>query len=172
LAKRLLPASLVGLPFGYAVFNHLSERSLRIVLGVGVGLAVGALARGLDLAQLGPRMDWMLGFTSGVLNTAISTSGPPLVFDLQARRLEPAPFRETINYVFFYRGCVGLAIFALGNEIHGEELITGAFSIPALLVGLAVGFPLRNFFPAGRFRKLMLALLLAGAAAAVWKAVA
>ncbi|MEO7398086.1 MAG: sulfite exporter TauE/SafE family protein, partial [Ilumatobacteraceae bacterium] len=170
LARRLSLASITGLPVGYVIFELVSDRSLRIALGVGVVVAVAMLSRGLNLAHLGPRIDWSLGFVSGVLNTSISTSGPPLVFDLQARRLAPEAFRATINCVFLVSGCVGLAIFAIGGKIQFDELRAGAAAAPSLALGLAVGLPLRRRFSPERFRTLVMVLLVAGAVAAVLKA--
>ena len=170
LANRLLIACIVGLPFGYAIYALVNDRVLRFTLGAGVIVAVAALARGVNLAHLGPRMDWALGFTSGVLNTSISTSGPPLVFDLQARKLGPEAFTATINYVFLVSGMIGLCLFAAGGKVHGHELIAGAFAVPALGVGMLAGLQLRKLVSPERFRVLVLVLLVAGAVAAVAKA--
>jgi len=170
LGNRLLAASIVGLPIGYLVYALVSDHVLRIALGVGVVAAVAALARGLNLAHLGPRIDWLLGFLSGVLNTSISTSGPPLVFDLQARKLGPDQFRGTINYIFLLSGSLGLVLFVAGGKVHVHELRAGLIAAPALGLGMWVGLPLRRRFSPERFRTLVLILLLAGAAGAVAKA--
>jgi uncharacterized membrane protein YfcA len=170
LANRLLLASILGLPFGYVIYDLVSDGALRIALGVGVIGAVATLARGVDLTHVGPRMDWTLGFASGVLNTSISTSGPPLVFDLQSRRLAPEPFRATINYIFLISGSIGLAIFAVGGKVQVHELRAGLIAAPALGLGLLAGLPLRRRFSPERFRVLVLVLLVAGAVAAVAKA--
>ena len=170
LAKRLCLASIVGLPFGYAIYASVSDSALRIALGIAVVIAVVALSRGLNLTHIGVSMDWVLGFLSGVLNSSISTSGPPLVFDLQARHLAPTTFRATIQYIFLVSGTVGLVIFAVGGKIDQEVLVAGLISVPALFLGLAAGVPLRSRFSPERFRVLVLVLLLAGAAATVSKA--
>lgn len=170
LANRLTLASMVGLPLGYVIFEVVSDSALRIALGVGVLVAVIMLSRGLNLAHLGPRMDWGLGFVSGVLNTSISTSGPPLVFDLQARKLGPEAFRATINYIFLISGSVGLVIFAAGGKIHGDEIRAGAVAAPALALGLFAGMPLRKRFSPDRFRVLVIVLMVSGALATVAKA--
>ena len=170
LANRLSLACVLGLPLGFVVFEFVGDRALRIVLGVGVVLAVVMLSRGLNLAHLGPRLDWGLGFISGVLNTSISTSGPPLVFDLQARKLPPEEFRATINYIFLISGSVGLVVFAVGGKIQANEIQAGAIATPALALGLLAGMPLRKRFPPERFRLLVIWLLIVGAVAAVAKA--
>ena len=170
LANRLTCACLLGLPLGYVVFELVGDGALRVGLGVGVLVAVALLSRGLDLAHFGPRMDWVLGFVSGVLNTSISTSGPPLVFDLQARKLAPDAFRGTLNFVFLLSGAAGLVVFGVGGKIHSGELVASAVALPALAVGLLLGMPLRKRFSPERFRVLVMVLLVASAIAAVAKA--
>jgi uncharacterized protein len=170
LANRLTIASIFGLPFGYAVYALVSDTALRVVLFAGILVAVAVLARGVNLTHVGPGMDWVLGFTSGVLNSSISTSGPPLVFDLQSRKLPPERFRGTINFVFLVSGVLGLAIYAIGGRVHRNELIAAAVAVPALFAGLGIGLPLRKHFSPERFRVLVLVLLLVSAFAAVAKA--
>lgn len=170
IGNRLLIASIVGLPFGYLVYALISDRALRFALGAGVLLAVVALARGLDLAHVGPHMDWAMGFSSGVLNTSISASGPPLVFDLQARNISANAFRGTLNYIFLFSGVIGLGIFAVGGKVHEREVATGLIALPAMGLGLLSGLPMRRRFSPERFRVLVLVLLVAGAVAAVAKA--
>lgn len=169
LAIRLTLACFAGLPVGYVAFEVGGDTALRIALGTGVLIAVALLSRGLDLSHFGPRMDWILGFVSGVLNTSISTSGPPLVFDLQARKLAPEAFRATINFIFLVSGGVGLLIFWAGGKIHAAELQAGAVAVPALAIGLLAGMPLRKRFSPERFRVLVMVLLVASAVAAVSK---
>ena len=170
LANRLLVASILGLPFGYVVFDVVSDSMLRVALGAAVVVAVGLLSRGLDLTHKGPRLDWTLGFVSGVLNTSISTNGPPPVFDLQARKLAPEPFRATINYVFLASGLIGLGVFTVGHKVHVNQWRTGLIGIPALGLGFLIGLPLGKQISSERFRRLVLVLLVAGAVVAAAKA--
>jgi uncharacterized membrane protein YfcA len=170
IANRLLLAAIVGMTLGFLVFDFVSDTVLRVVLGVGVLIAVFLLARGLDLAHLGSGLDFVVGFVSGILNTSLSTNGPPLVFGLQARKLAPEAFRATINYVFVLSNVVAIAIFAIGGRLHVHELWAGLIAAPALGLGLAVGLPVRHRVSPERFRVLVYVLLVAGAIAAVARA--
>ena len=172
LVKRLCAGAFVGMPFGFVVYNIVSDDVLRLVLGGAVLVAVITLASGLDLAHVGPTFDVSAGFLSGVLNTSISTNGPPLVFGLQARHLEPEPFRATLSVVFSICGVVGMALFAGGGKVHVDELIVSAVALPAMIIGLFIGFPLRHRFSPERFRVLVFALLIGAAAASIVKALA
>ncbi|HRE00041.1 MAG TPA: sulfite exporter TauE/SafE family protein [Ilumatobacteraceae bacterium] len=170
LIRRLTLACFIGLPFGYLVYRAVGDTALRIVLGAGVIVAVALLSRGLNLTHVGPGLDWAMGIISGVLSTSISTSGPPLVFDLQARRLDPNVFRATIQAVFLFAGLAGLVLFSVGGDIGRDELAISAAAVPALAAGLLLGFPLRRRVTGDRFRVLVNVLLTVSAVAAVSKA--
>ena len=170
LVKRICAGAIVGMPLGFVVYNVISDRALRLVLGGAVLLAVAALMRGLDLAHVGPSLDVAAGFISGVLNTSISTNGPPLVFGLQARKLDPEPFRATLSVVFAISGVVGMALFIGGGKVGVSELSVSAVALPAMGLGLLIGFPLRDRFSPERFRALVLVLMVCAAIASIVKA--
>ena len=106
-----------------------------------------------------PRLDVTAGFLSGVLNTSLSTNGPPLVFLLQARRLEPDPFRGTLSVIFVISSVAGLTLFAARGYVTGSALVIVAATLPAVLAGLYAGGRIRPRVDAARFRILVLVLL-------------
>jgi hypothetical protein len=165
LARRLLIASAAGMPIGLVAFTTAPEALLRGALGVMVLSATWVLWRGAAVPT-GPRMDWTMGFVSGVLNTSLSTNGPPLVFLLQARGVEPARFRATLYRVFAVMGSVTLALFAASGRIDVDTLVGSAVALPASLGGLLAGWRVRRALPSEKFRGWVLALLaLSGASA-------
>ncbi len=161
LLKRLVPASFLGMPLGLVILNVVSDFSLKLALGISVLVAVVLLARNLNLAHVGPRMDLGLGFVSGVLNTSLSTNGPPLVFDLQARRLPADEFRATISATFALGNIGGLALFIADGKINRTGLHAAAIALPAWALGQALGWPIRKHFHGERFRVMVLVLLAA-----------
>ncbi|MBU6215267.1 MAG: TSUP family transporter, partial [Acidobacteria bacterium] len=96
---------------------------------------------------------------SGVLNTATSTNGPPLVFVLQARKVAPDVFRATLNTVFVFSGLYAAVIFALRGKISFDEVALSAASVPFLIVGSFVGVLIRRHINEERFRLAVLGLL-------------
>ena len=159
LAVRLTLSSFAGLPLGLLLFVLVSDRTLRIGLGVVVLLAVVALAKGFALREDQFVLDWLFGFMSGVLSTSTSTNGPPLVFVLQARKLTPQVFRATINTVFAYANLGALFLFLLSKKITQDNFLVAVISLPALLISLRVGYSLRPRVSAEFFRRLVLALM-------------
>jgi uncharacterized protein len=167
IARRLVLAAYCGMPLGLWVFITVDEDALRLGLGVSVLIAVVLLVAELDLSRAGHSLDYGAGFVSGVLNTSLSTNGPPLVFALQARGLQPDPFRSTINTVFAFCNIVGISLFFLAGKIDRDGLIAAAVALPALLLGQACGYPLRRHVHGERFRRLVLGLLVVAGISAI-----
>ena len=172
LVKRLTLAAFVGMPLGLWILNVVSDRSLRLALGVSVLIATALLVRRINLAHVGNGLDYTAGFLSGVLNTSLSTNGPPLVFDLQARQLPPNPFRATIAAVFACSNVVALALFIGGGKITNDGLQAALIALPAWALGQGLGWPIRKHVDGERFRVMVLILLfIAGTTAIVFAVV-
>lgn len=165
--RRLFVAACAGMPFGLAVFVLVPEHVLRAVLGVTVVAAALVLARGFTLGHASRGADFGLGFVSGVLNTSVSTNGPPLVFLLQARRFEPPAFRGTIARVFFYSNIVSVLLFAAAGKVSGPAAVMSVLSVPVLFVMQWVGTRSAGLVRGDRFRVLVLVLLFLSGISAV-----
>jgi uncharacterized membrane protein YfcA len=167
LVRRLTLAAYCGMPFGLLVFIVVDDRVLRLLLGLAVLVAVVLLALRLNLHHAGPHLDYAAGVVSGVLNTSLSTNGPPLVFALQARRLPPTTFRATISAVFALSNILGLTLFIASGRVTREGVVAATVTIPAMLFGQLLGFPLRKHIHGERFRWLVLFLLTGAAVSAI-----
>lgn len=167
LVRRLTIAAYFGMPFGLLVFIVVDDNVLRLLLGLAVLVAVVLLAMRLNLHHVGPNLDYGAGFISGVLNTSLSTNGPPLVFTLQARQLPAATFRATISAVFALSNILGLTLFIASGKVTHEGIVAATVTIPAMLLGQLLGFPIRKHVHGERFRWLVLVLLAAAAISAI-----
>lgn len=167
LARRLVISAYAGMPLGLLVFVTVDDRVLRLLLGIGVLLAVGLLAADVKLHDRGLALDVGCGFLSGVLSTSISTNGPPLVFALHTRQLAPPAFRSTITTVFALSNGLGLMLFIAAGKVTRDGLVAAGVAVPSLAVGLLLGFPLRRHIHGERFRRLVLVLLVVAAASAI-----
>lgn len=165
--KRMTIAAYAGMPLGLVVLTTVSDTVLRLIIGVAVLVAVVLLAVNVHL-HAGPRTDLGAGFVSGVLNTSVSTNGPPIVYALQARRMEAHHFRATTTAVFALSNVFATTLFVASGKVNRDGLVAAAFAVPSLFVGQALGRPLRRHVHGPRFRLVVLVLLtLAGASAIV-----
>ena len=164
---RLAFGAFVGMPLGLVILNVVSDRNLRLTLGIAVLVATALLARRLSLAHVGPQLDYGAGFVSGVLNTSLSTNGPPLVFALQTRHFEGDRFRATINLTFALSNIVGLSLFVLDGKVTRDGLVAAAIALPAWAAGQALGWPIRKHVHGERFRWVVLTMLFAAGVSAI-----
>ncbi len=169
LAQRMIIAAFFGMPLGLFALNVVPDETLRLILGVAVLIATGLLAARLNFTHVGPSLDFGVGFLSGVLNTSLSTNGPPLVFGLQSRHLEAPAFRATITTVFAFSNIGGLTLFAIDGKLTLDGARAAAVAVPAWVIGQVVAWPIRRHIHGERFRVLVLGLLfLAGASTIVF----
>jgi uncharacterized protein len=167
LAKKLLIGAYAGMPVGFLAFVLATEDTLRLCLGVSVVIAVILLVMRIDLSRASARLDYGLGFVSGMLNTSLSTNGPPLVFDLQVRQLAAAPFRATISAVFAVSNIMALTLFVVFGKVTADGLRASAITIPAMVIGQLLGYPIRKHVHGERFRWLVIVLLVAAATSSI-----
>ena len=172
LVRRLFGAACAGMPLGLAVFVFVPERGLRVMLGVAVVAAATVLARGFEIKRASRNTEIALGFVSGVLNTSVSTNGPPLVFLLHAKRLAPGEFRGTISRVFFYSNVVSAALFAAAGKVNGPSLVMSVVALPVMYTMQWVGARSTARVGPERFRVLVLGLLFLSGVSAVASALA
>jgi uncharacterized membrane protein YfcA len=129
---------------------------------VAVLFGVWMLARGRDMQNAHVSLDWIMGVLSGVLLLATSTNGPPIVFTLQARRLEPDAQRATLNLIFSVTAVFSLLVFALSGKINSDELYVALIATPIMLLGVYAGIVLRKHINAVAFGRMVLILLTLG----------
>jgi len=167
-ANRLFAGACLGMPLGLAVFVFVSDSVLRATVGAVVIVAASLLGRGLTLPHASRRDEFLLGAVSGVLNTSVSTNGPPLVFLLQARGYEPARFRGTISRVFVYSNAVSLTLFVAAGKVERGPAVVAAVCLPVVALAQYAGSRVVHRVQGGSFRVLVLSLLyLSGIAAIV-----
>ncbi len=171
-ASRLVAAGFVGMPLGLLLLDRVADDVLRLVIGGVVILLATLLATGFQLRRPAPQLDLACGFVSGVLSTSTGTSGPPLVFGLQARRLEADAFRSTLAAVFVITGVVSNAVFVAAGKVTRDRLLAGAVGMPFVLAGVWLGRRLAARTKPSAWRRIVLGLLYLSAASAIASALA
>jgi uncharacterized membrane protein YfcA len=152
--------SYAGMPFGLFLFNVVSERALRMGLGVVVLAATILIVRRFQIPPHARGYDWVLGFISGVLNTSTSTNGPPLVFLLKSRAMEPNTFRATLNTVFSIANIGALILFFGSGKMNHHNVIGALVALPALAVTLRIGYAMRRHVREEMFTTLVAGLMM------------
>jgi uncharacterized membrane protein YfcA len=158
-AGRMLVGAVIGAPLGLVVLSVTTGRQLRFALAGVIFAFLVLTMRGFAIHRAGRAVDLGAGTVAGVLNTSLSTNGPPIVMALHARGMEPDPFRATIATVFTGSNVIAVTLFAATGRYDVDALVVFAVSLPALGLGYLVGARQRTRFDPIAFRRLVLRLL-------------
>lgn len=156
---RLFIGGLIGMPFGLALLVVLPERWIGIGIAAVVLAAVASIAVGREPERVPSWADFLAGVGTGVLNTSVGVSGPPVVTALHGHRLQKARFRATAAALFGLNGVVALLLFAATGKVTGAVVATAVVTAWAWPVGWWVGDALHHRFSEDRFRSFVLVLL-------------
>jgi len=142
-AKRLSIGAVVAMPLGVVLLISAPSVVLRLLLGIVTIAAALWMLFGHEEPEndhvASASLGYVAGAISGVLNTALSTNGPPLVVYLRHRGLSTEAFRSTISVVFTISNCVGLIFLGLGGAIHKQALVLALLAAPCNVVGWLMG---------------------------------
>jgi uncharacterized protein len=142
--RRLVPllaAALPGLAAGVVLVVALDKQTLQVAVGVAV-IAAGlwqlrSRARGKQrVRQLPAAASLAVGFTSGMLTTSLTVSGPPIVLWLEAHGVPPAEFRSTLAASFLALGVAAGLVLLMAEGTAGLDLGL----LPLLLVVVVAGY--------------------------------
>jgi len=162
----LIPWSLLGVGIGLYLFDRLSDDVLVMALGVFVtGFGVYALAKDQGSAD-GRRLPrWVIvpplaTFAAIIGTTFGGLAGPVYAVYMEWLKLDKGAFRASMSAVLVALGTLrGLGYLTLG-AFDRSALILAALSLPAAVLGLAIGARLHaRATPAG-FRRIVAILLI------------
>ena len=163
IARRISLSALIGMPLGVVVLSVFSATHMRAIIGAVVVVLVFLMLRNFILKTENSNVDIVLGAFSGLLATSVSANGPPLVFLLQSKQLDPWRLRATLAYVFTISGCASFIVLMIAGKGSIEAFQYAMLSLPAMYLGTVVGRKARLRVTQEAFKRLMYVLLLATA---------
>jgi uncharacterized membrane protein YfcA len=163
IARRISLSAFIGMPLGVVVLSVFSATQMRAIIGAVIVVLVFLMMRNFVLKTENTKIDIVLGAFSGLLATSVSTNGPPLVFLLQSKQLDPWRLRATLAYVFTISGCASFIVLMIGGKGSFESFQYALLSLPAMYLGTVVGRKARQRVTQEAFKRLMYVLLLATA---------
>jgi uncharacterized membrane protein YfcA len=143
-ARRLAIGCVVGAPAGVVILSVVPPTALRFVLGVTTCLAalwiiVSSRVFRRERVVVHGATTFALGLVSGVINTSLATSGPPLVYALRRSGLRDDRFRATISLVFVYSNVIGLPLLIAAGLVTSFDINVAATALVPCILGMAAG---------------------------------
>ncbi|HEX2905806.1 MAG TPA: sulfite exporter TauE/SafE family protein [Phototrophicaceae bacterium] len=159
--SRLALASAIGIPIGVLVTRSLDETLVMTVLGiVAAGYGLYGLLN-LHLPKIhNPIWAYGFGFISGLLSGAYNTGGPPVVIYGNLSRWSPTEFKGSLQGMFVLNSLLIVCSHALIGNVTLLTLENYLIALPAIALGLLVGFRVEKRLNPALFRKLVLVLLI------------
>ena len=143
LIKRLLPAAVIGILIGLFLLVSLPDKDLRRILGVFTIIAIlfKLGSDSLRKVQYEPKgwHAYLAGFASGLTSALANLGGPPMTAYLLLQRLEPTTFVATQTLFFFVVNLVKVPGYLSEGLIDIQQLISIAWVIPLIPVGVWIG---------------------------------
>ena len=144
-----VPGALVGA----WMLTIATERTLGIVIGLVVLLAVAVLASGMEI-ELTNSNRLLAGVVSGFGGTASAIGGPPVA--LLYRRAKGPVIRSTLGVIFGIGIVINLTILWLAGVVSTSDVSIAAILAPPTLVGFIASGWLRAHVEGPRIRKAIL----------------
>jgi uncharacterized membrane protein YfcA len=170
----LVPATAIGVLFGWATASVTPERMVTLLIGViGLVFALNNLIRRGDTGPAkrpawGPGLFWgaLTGFTSFVSHAG----APPYQVFVQPQRLEKLAYAGTSTILFAWVNAIKLpAYWSLGQVNSASLKVTAILALPAV-ISVFAGFRLVNLIPQELFYKLITWALLLVSLRLIWQA--
>lgn len=159
----LVAAAVPGMVVGAVVLAHAPEFALRVLLALGVLVAIALRVR--HGSGVAPSSTPAAGFTAGALTTTIGVNGPPMVIHLLRRGATPRQLRGTLAATFGLLDIGAVGVLALAGSLRFPPW----FGLLALAAagGAGAGRALAGRLDGDAFEWVVLGLLVASAAVAI-----
>jgi uncharacterized membrane protein YfcA len=164
---RLSLGSAVGFPIGLAIFLHASLDWVRLAIGLIILLFAAALAwrqyKVPTHGELAPRpwQETLVGVLSGAMATALAMPGPAAMLYLSARGMAKDALRACTLCLFALSYGAALVLQAGAGAVASQAWLAAAFAALPTVLGAIAGNRLSSRLDEGRYRTIILSILLA-----------
>lgn len=151
--RMLIPAALLGIGLGTLAFGVLSDRMVKLVLGlIAIGFAADRLLRsgragGAGAVPGSRTFAWLCGAGAGFTSTLAHAGGPPIMAYLLSRRLPKETFVATSVFFFTVINLAKLPFYLAIDLFTRDTLIMSAMLLPLVPVGVWLGLRLLRRIP-------------------------
>lgn len=175
--RVLVPASLIGIALGTAVFGYLSAATIKLFIGIVAiaftahyFLAAGSSARSSP-SYFPPSVGVIAGAVGGFTSFISHAGGPPISIYLLRRPMDRFDFVATAVLLFAVINYVKLVPYAWLGQLSTENLTTSLVLSPLAPVGVYAGVWLTRRVSDAFFFRLMYVLLFIVGGKLLWDGV-
>ena len=153
--------AIMFIPVGVRLLLYVEESILKFgisILLIGIALI---MLKGYKLNIKNKTTSYIItGILSGILNGAVSLSGPPVVVLLANDNKNKVEFRSSLTFLFFTLNIVTVILYYNKGLFNNPTLISMVTLLPVMVVGTFIGIYFGNRIDDHKFKKIVLGLLL------------
>lgn len=170
----LIPASLIGIAVGTAMFRHLNVDALRVFIGL---IAIVFVLYHVARSRLTPRRaqgpSWVRGTfwggVTGLTSFVAHAGGPPMTMYLLPQKLDRSVYQATTVIVFVVINWMKLGPYWWLGQFSHENLATSLVLAPLAPIGIWLGVWLHKRVTDRAFYAVILVALLATGGKLIWE---
>jgi hypothetical protein len=153
--------AVVCIPIGVQLLIVVSESTLKLSVSILLIAISTIMISGVKLNIKNKKIAYIVtGILSGILNGAVSLSGPPVVVLLANDDKNKNEFRSNLTFLFVILNIVTIALYLKRGLFENPELVNMIYLLPVMVIGTFLGIHLGNKIDDAKFKKLVLVLLL------------
>ncbi len=153
--------AVICIPIGVQLLIVINESTLKLLVSVLLIAISLIMISGVKLTIKNKNLSYIItGILSGVLNGAVSLSGPPVVVLLANDDKNKNEFRSSLTSLFVILNIVTIALYLNRGLFENPELTKMVYLLPVMVVGTYIGIYLGNKIDDVKFKKVVLILLL------------
>lgn len=158
----LIISSIIATPIGAQLLISVDENVLKLFVGVIVVISAIIFKLGLNIKVKNEKLAYIpIGIMSGLLNGAVSLSGPPIILFLTNQKTEKQVFRATLTSYFWILNIATVIVFYYKGLLDLEVLELSIKLLPALVLGSVFGMKVGDSIKQSTFQNITIALLFA-----------
>ncbi len=150
-------ASVIGMPFGIWILKTVPINLIQIIAGslaILFTLIISFTKISLPKTKF---LTIVAGLFSGLLQTSISMTGPPVVILLTGTGIEKNQMRKTLAAFFLWMNIISLPFFLFSKTITFHRVSFGLYALPFVFLGAYLGNKVVEKIPHKVFKLLALA---------------
>jgi len=152
--------AIICIPIGVQMLIFIDEHLLKTFVSILLILISTLMFTGAKFNFKNKTISYIIaGVLSGVLNGAVSLSGPPIVVLLANDDKNKNEFRSSLTFLFITLNIVTIAIYYSKGIFNNPEFTKLFFLLPIMIIGSYLGIYLGNKINDAKFKKVVLVLL-------------
>lgn len=153
--------AVICIPIGVQLLIVVNESTLKLSVSILLIIISTIMISGVKLNIKNKKVAYIItGILSGILNGAVSLSGPPVVVLLANDDKNKNEFRSNLTFLFVILNIVTIALYLKRGLFENPELVNMIYLLPVMVIGTFLGIHLGNKIDDAKFKKLVLVLLL------------